>query len=294
MQFQFSLREKFKREQIEFPFYLYEPRYESLYRVLTPHWHDELEIWYCLCDGKCMLDGNVFLFQKGDIVIINKRVIHEFEINSPDKIVIFLFDYQFLSFAIEDECQLKFINPLKYEQLQLTPFIHTVHPMYESIKEILEQIIKLHKEKSIAYELQLKSKLYTLLYYFYNYTEYKIVTDEATKKKGRIQAIQKSIEYMEINMQHEITISKLAEISNVSKFYYIRLFKELTNQTPMEYLTNLRLEYAKRLMENNSWNITQVSYEVGFNRMGYFARKFKQKFGMTPTEYKKTLPIIFY
>ncbi len=289
MKFQFSLLEKFERDNPEFPFYIYTPHFNSSYRVLTPHWHENLEIWYCQCAGKCTLDGHRFSFHQGDIIVINKKVIHSFEIECPEKMVIFLFDYQFLDFARSDDCERKFLQPLKMEKYQLSSRIPVGHVLHEELRNILEELIVLDKKKPFAYELGIKVKLYQILYVFYSNQEYGLCTDVDRKQKRQIQSIQKSIEYMEEHFAEDITIEALAKESNLSKFYFIRLFKELTSMTPMEFLTNQRLEYAEQLLYNEEKMITDISYHVGFNSVGYFTKKFKKKYKISPTEYRKKM-----
>ena len=286
MAFQFSLVENFDRQHEKFPFYIYCPYYESSYYKLEAHWHEEVELWYCLCDGVCRLDATEICFKKGDIIIVNKGVIHSFRMRSKEKIVIYLFDYRFLSFFYEDECETKFIHPLIHEQIQLLHKIDNTHSMYEELCKLLQEIEQLNKEKSIAYTLKIKAHLYALLYLFYYHHAYINCQEIDEKKRTQIQVIRHSLRYMEENLHENITVDKLANISNLSKYYYIRLFKMVTKQTPMEYLTNLRLNHAKRLLKEGDKTITQVSYDIGFHSPGYFARQFKKKFDITPTEYK--------
>ncbi len=59
--------------------------------------------------------------------------------------------------------------------------------------------------------------------------------------------------------------------------------------TPMEFLTNQRLEYAEQLLYNEEKMITDISYHVGFHSVGYFTKKFKKKYKISPTEYRKKM-----
>ncbi|HTL10538.1 MAG TPA: helix-turn-helix transcriptional regulator, partial [Chitinophagaceae bacterium] len=65
---------------------------------------------------------------------------------------------------------------------------------------------------------------------------------------------------------------------------YLKLF-ELTGQTPVEYIRSVKLEKAAALLENSDMNVAQIAYSVGFATPKYFAKTFKAKYNMLPSEY---------
>jgi AraC-like DNA-binding protein len=60
---------------------------------------------------------------------------------------------------------------------------------------------------------------------------------------------------------------------------------ELTGQSPVEYIRSFRLEKAAALMEKSNMNIAEIAYQVGFTTPNYFARSFKGKYNMLPSEF---------
>ncbi len=286
VQLRLDLHESFDRSNIAFPFYYYEPHFASAYSILQPHWHDDIEIWYCQCNGHATLNDTHYEFSSGDIIIVNKRVIHSFEMLSPECIHIFLFDYSFLEFEKPDFCQEKILYPLKSENLLLSPYISTTHEIYNELKDILIILLKLRTSRPLGYELKSKSLLYDMLYLFYSNHEY-IITKELNSKKQNVHAIQKAVTYMELHLSENITVDELCAISNISKYHFIRLFKSLTAYTPMQYLMNMRLTYAAKLLLNSEDTITIISYNMGFNNVGYFIKQFKKKYDVTPSIYRK-------
>ena len=73
----------------------------------------------------------------------------------------------------------------------------------------------------------------------------------------------------------------------MSRMQLFRKLKALVNQTPGELIRNLRLQRASQLMKQQYGNVAEVTYEVGFNNLSYFAKCFKEKFGLLPSEYQK-------
>ncbi len=88
----------------------------------------------------------------------------------------------------------------------------------------------------------------------------------------------------------EFTINQILSESPYSKDHLRRRFKKATGQTPGEYLVDLRIEHAKKLMSENrilQYNIAEIGAMSGYYDSHYFSRIFKKKTGMTPTEFLK-------
>ena len=79
----------------------------------------------------------------------------------------------------------------------------------------------------------------------------------------------------------------MADEFGLSMRNFIRRFKEATEQTPIEYLQNLRLEKAKFLLESSQQAFDQITLQVGYEDGNSFRRLFKQRVGLTPSEYRK-------
>ncbi len=75
----------------------------------------------------------------------------------------------------------------------------------------------------------------------------------------------------------------------MSRMQLFRKLKALLNQTPGELIRNLRLQRAAQLIRQDYGNVAEVTYEVGFNNLSYFAKCFKEKFGLLPSEYQKQI-----
>jgi len=85
----------------------------------------------------------------------------------------------------------------------------------------------------------------------------------------------------------DFEVTLLAGEMGMSRMQLFRKLKALTNQTPSEFIRTVRLKRAAHLMEKNFGNIAEITYEVGFNNLSYFAKCFKELYGMLPSEYVK-------
>lgn len=83
----------------------------------------------------------------------------------------------------------------------------------------------------------------------------------------------------------DFSVEQLTRDVGISRAQLHRKMKEMTGISTSEFIRNLRLEQAARLIKEHKINITQVAYSVGFNNQAHFSTVFKKHFGMTPTEY---------
>ena len=97
-----------------------------------------------------------------------------------------------------------------------------------------------------------------------------------------------AIKYIEENYKSENISNKiLADICNISEVYLRKLFKKHLKTTPKQYISDIRLQKAKLLLSEGVLKINAISEECGFQSSYNFCRFFKEKTGITPTEYMK-------
>jgi len=104
--------------------------------------------------------------------------------------------------------------------------------------------------------------------------------------------IEKSIAYIQNYYQQEITVEQLAEQSHLSKYYFIKVFKSYTGQTPYDYLLRFRLQQAQRLLMETEKSVEDIGRETGFGESKNFIACFKKKAGVTPLQFRKKNMII--
>lgn len=99
--------------------------------------------------------------------------------------------------------------------------------------------------------------------------------------------IEESIHYIRQNYHEPLNLNKLAEIANLSPYYYAHCFKEETGYSPMEYVTNTRLEQAKIKLIRTQKNVEEIADEVGYSSSSSFINMFVKKVGRSPKQYRK-------
>jgi len=106
----------------------------------------------------------------------------------------------------------------------------------------------------------------------------------------KIKAVQRMQEYIEEHVTDSITLFKLAQAAGYSPWHSERIFKELTDKTPFEYIRALRLSHAAVRLRDEKAKIIDVALDFVFDSHEGFTRAFSRQFGMTPHYYRKNTP----
>ncbi|MBS4536544.1 AraC family transcriptional regulator [Clostridium sp. D2Q-14] len=102
-----------------------------------------------------------------------------------------------------------------------------------------------------------------------------------------ISKINKVQDYIEKNIDEELSIEQLAKIANFSKFHFQRIYRYMTGESLYSYIKRLRLEKATfLLLANNKRSIQDIALSVGFSNQASFAKAFREKFGMSASKYR--------
>lgn len=96
-----------------------------------------------------------------------------------------------------------------------------------------------------------------------------------------------AIEYIYNHKSENITAKKMAEVCHVSPSYFSRLFAKETGKSFSSFVSNLKIDWAKNLLEETDMHVNEISDELGFNETGYFIKIFKKYEGVTPFVYRK-------
>lgn len=100
--------------------------------------------------------------------------------------------------------------------------------------------------------------------------------------------IRKVMEVMEKNIDNsDLTVDDLAAQTGIGRSVFFKKMKSITGLAPIEFIREVRVKRAAQLIRSNEYTISQVTYMVGCNDPRYFSRIFKNRFGMTPTEYRE-------
>ncbi len=150
----------------------------------------------------------------------------------------------------------------------------------EFVKNIMTEMFKYNNTGDLCDEQMFLMLLGSLLTFFA-----KKVPKETIYKDNML--IDRIIKYMENNFEQEITLEILAKQFFVSKYEISRMFTKNVGISFVEYLTRIRIENSKKLLQDTSLSITRISEMAGFHSSSNFARVFKKATGISPVQYRR-------
>ncbi|KFF05558.1 two-component regulator propeller domain-containing protein [Flavobacterium reichenbachii] len=167
------------------------------------------------------------------------------------------------------------INYELHEQL-LELGIDTLIQLPASASFISKKIASLiDKNRETQQENAMQQKIFEILT-----EDDPLITNNDKLVKQALEIIKKELQDPSFNVE---TLVENLEISRVKCY---RIFKETLNQSPSDVITSLRLQKAEILLKTKKLNISEISFECGYNDPKYFGRSFKKYFGKSPKEYK--------
>lgn len=108
-----------------------------------------------------------------------------------------------------------------------------------------------------------------------------------TQNINRDPRIQVVVDYLTPHLNESFTIQSLSEMAQVSQTSFRRLFKAHTGKSPSNYIRELRMTSAARMLLTSNREIAEIGYQVGFSDANYFSRTFRQVFGVSPHQYRR-------
>jgi len=237
------------------------------------HNHDFFEIEFILNakNSYHILNGKKRSITKGSIYIINPSDIHSYEIESGGSFSRYNVRFKqdtvsgnILATVINSHCRCVLADSDFDIALKLFEAMERCYKNESGAAEIgsriIESLILLIRDRSCA---------------------------EFGEESIRKTQIQNVLLYLHKNFKNEISLEKLAAQSNFSPHYLSQLFHAETSCTITQYVTKLRLEYAKNLLYATDHSITEICTKCGFRSFAHFLRCFKASYGTSPSKYRR-------
>lgn len=102
--------------------------------------------------------------------------------------------------------------------------------------------------------------------------------------------LEQAVKAVEDNLtEPDFDVTALADAMNMSRSTLTRKLKAITGRTPLDFIRNIKMKHAKRMLEDRDRTVTEVAATLGYLNRKYFTNCFKEEFGITPSEYQKSL-----
>lgn len=265
------------------PLSMYNQTWQSTRYHMNCHWHPEHEIIYVksgVMELRLGVGEESFLLKRGDVVFVQGGTLHSAVPTDCHYICFVLDPGRMLS--VEDACSNE-IRKIEKGELRIEPLISKKHPEFATVCEELCDVLTAREDGFAFFVKGLVLRFFGYLLKFKLYEKNPLSVAAEEKSAGRMKLV---LDHIQKNYGHEIELSELAALSNMSPNYFCRYFRKLTGQTPIEYLITYRLESACYALRNTDLSVTDISFACGFNDVSHFIKSFRKAYGITPKAYR--------
>ncbi len=245
-----------------------------VYGAIYTHWHKEYEVIY-IVDGKGELRINqkCYPLEKGDFILIGSEEVHYIESDKKEILTFqsIVFDHNILT----ERGESIHFPILKYV------FKKDELPEFYSL---FISLIQSYNNEEENYELLIKSDLYKMTYLL---LKFKYISYVVTSERSSDVVMKEITDYINQHYNEDLKSEKLAEMAGYSKYHFTKVFKDFTGKTVVEYINQLRLNKSIDLLLNFDLTISEIAFELGYDNVSYFIKRFKTMTGKSPSQYKK-------
>lgn len=260
--------------------------------VFNPHFHNYIELLYGLSGTfDIYLNGNPHRFQAGDMVLINSQEVHQIIALSEEagKYIVIRFEPDIIYSMSQSIFEAKYILPFTLNHSTHQKVFKEEEIGDTFIPDLLFEIDREFNNKEYGYELAIKAHICKIFLWILRYWDklgvelniYNDIDEELFIK------LQDSFCYITQNFNQDIKALDMAKLCNMSYSYFSRSFKKVMKTTFNEYLNQVRITEAEKILITTDLNITEIAMEVGFSTSSYFIKQFKLYKNLSPKQFKK-------
>ena len=252
----------------------YAPPLGTPWRLDTIHGFSQNKFYY-LMEGtfRIHIDGVEYIAQPGDWFFIPAGALHRYS-NFPDKPM----KKYWMHFDI-------------YPSSNLLAPLNVTHRVSAAnnprVQELFAEFDRLHNSRELCDRLRVKAIILDLLAEYIRLagSNTEVVWDERDEEMRNV------LSYINENFRRNLTTGELAAVCHMHPTHFIRAFKTKMAQTPHQYITDVRMEYARGLLDRSDRSVVEIAEDAGFYDLAHFSRAFKRYFAMSPTQYRNALPM---
>ena len=279
----FELKENKPHGTKDNPFSIYHIANVKRSFQIPVHWHDEFEIIYVKSGFLTVsISGENYIGKPGDAFVVSPGNLHFMGSQTGNEdYFTFLFPLKYISFRTDDILDDKLLEPLNSGHLMISPEIE------DTVKEQCEQLVEIYgakkEESQSKITAQIKTKI-ILLQFILKLWKKGFIVENDTSGKNTVE--KEMVSYIQQNFTGKILLKEFGKQFHLSEKYISRYFKEHFHITISQYVTYLRLEHAKQLLQDTDIPVTEVAMQSGYQNVSYFIRSFKKTYGMSPLKYR--------
>ncbi len=281
-----TLRETVRHGSSSYPFAYYpEDIWQFDFHRVDWHWHHELEFLF-VAKGTaiCLVGTNKIKLHQGCGLFINSSILHRFEAQGST----FVPNIVFSPTLLAPESSLiyeKYISPVINSSIEYQIF--NPHTTWQNhVLQLLSQVLALQEtdENNELCTIQLLFKIWDIMTKHIDLASSSSDLYRFNHKQARLQTM---MQYIHDHYTEEITLETIAASASISKSGALHIFQSGIHISPVAYLIQYRLAQAAEQLYTTQKSVSSIAEETGFASSGYFCRKFRQHYHMSPNEYRQ-------
>ncbi len=261
-------------------FPIYSSRQSGREILVYNHYHSSVEMMKVL-EGSIRLQIGTSYYdcKKGDIVFILPSMLHGVTSLTEDATIEgIVFETSLVNMPI---LQFDF-SEMFHRNQRIQYIINEQDDIYEELCHNINKILAVYGTFSANARIQIVACLLQCMGLLIQKFSLEISIHDKNYRK-----LLPILQYIDKHYTEKVQISELSKLIHVCDDRMIRLFKEVTGETPVEYIMNLRVEHALKLLMEDKLSIAEIAEQTGFGSATYMTRVFKQKLGITPGKCKQ-------
>lgn len=244
-------------------------RYEGDWKSI-PHTHSFAELFYVKAgEGSFLVEEKSFPIHAGDLIIVNPSVMHT-ETSLTAK------PLEYISIGVEN-LRFTFHNRKDY-------LLFASHSVPWNLTGYFVSILNEASSGALGNELVCQNLLEILTIQLMRFTDSAFSMVPIENPNRSLSHIKR---YLDSNYQDDITLDSLAQMAHLNKYYFSHTFKKLYGQSPINYLTDRRIQISQDLLVSSDFRISEIARLCGFSSLSYFSQCFRKACGMSAQAYRQ-------
>lgn len=259
--------------------------------------YDHLLLYVLSGKGEITVEGKTFEAEEDDVFLIRPNVVYtaKADVENPFVRQFIQFDFVYMGdyanlpkeIVLPQRPQLERIHPTLTSQEGLRLPIKSAMKDNPEVRVLFSKIFEEMYHKRSGFQLAVKACLTGIFLHIHRKAIGGTAGEEASGDLP--DAVIKGKRFIERNLAKKLSLKEIAGQAYVSPIYFERIFKKFIGHTPIEYLTLLKIEWAKERIRNTQETMTAIADQIGFESIHYFSRVFKKIEGIAPTQYRRII-----
>ena len=250
------------------------------------HWHPQFEVIY-IKKGRGVVSVNLTSYpvEAKCIVPVLPGELHAIsaEPGIPMEYENIIFSLDLLDCTEGDDWCRQVLKGIREGRLIFPRPICPGTPFHARLAAALDGADEVCERREEGYPLLVKSQLFLFLHTLYIFR----LPQPRSRPRDEVEKLKDVLQLVKERFSGSFSVAEAAAVAGYSPSHFMRMFRQATGRSFVEYLTNYRLDVAVHFLRETDDSITKIASECGFENESYFIRRFSQKYGVSPGRFRK-------